>query len=116
MKLQILILLIPILAFGQSNSNFDELIDKTNYYFKQYSKLEEHSNKLPISSFGLSKLEIQEIINSVDDDYSLSPNKDSVDVYLMTTFFQEKIKNQINQLVKQPDFKNKIIRNLIKYE
>ena len=114
MKTIITLILLPIIAFGQTKSNFKKLIDETNHYLSQYSKLNPYDHKyLPISGFGLSKNEIKELLIDADYDATLSQNKDSIYTYHMTHYFKEKIIERINLIIRHPDFRKVNIKELI---
>lgn len=103
--------------FGQKNSNFNKLIEETNHYLYQYSRLYPFGESyLPISSFGISKKEIRELLNEASYDATLTKNKDSIATYHMIGFIAEKIEQKIEQIAKHPGFlKNNIkLKELIK--
>ena len=109
-----LLLSVPFISFGQAQSNFNKLIDITNHCLKQYAKLTPFGDEyFPISSFDLSKMEIKDLIIEAGDDDALSKNKDSIQSYFMITYFQEKIIDQINQIVKTPDFQASKMKELL---
>ena len=114
MKILLVLLFLPFLAFGENHSDFDKLIDETNHYLNEYSRLTPFGdNYLPISSFGLSQKEVEELVNDADYGAMLTENKDSVESYYMIFYFQEKIVERINKIVSHPNFKNVNIRDLI---
>ncbi len=98
--------------FGQTKSDFKKLIEETNHYLTQYSKLTPFGY-YPISEFKLSKKETIELLIDADYDATLSQNKDSIQSYHMIFYFQEKIIERINQLTSHPEFQKVNIRQLI---
>jgi len=114
MKILITLFFLPFLAFGQTKADFKKLIEETNHYLTQYSKLTPFGDEYyPISGFGLSKKEIKELLIDADYDATLSQNKDSIQSYHMIFYFQEKITERINQIIRHPDFQKVNIKELI---
>ncbi|WP_196887900.1 hypothetical protein [Aureivirga sp. CE67] len=114
MKTLITLFFLPFLAFSQTKADFNKLIEDTNEYLTQYSKLRAYGEEYyPISEFGLSKREIKKLLIDADYDATLSKNKDSIQNYHMIFYFQEKITKRINQIVRHQDFQKVNIQELI---
>ncbi|MCL2312236.1 MAG: hypothetical protein FWC41_07095 [Firmicutes bacterium] len=116
-KLILLLIFVPVIAFGQKQENFNKLIDKLNHCLLEYDKLTafgSFDNYYPINDFGLSKQEIKELIADADSDEILSANKDSIQEYQMILFFQGDIVRYIDKIIKHPDFLKYDITNLLK--
>jgi len=67
-KVILLLIFVPVIAFGQKQENFNKLIDKLNHCLLEYDKLTafgSSDNYYPINGFGLSKQEIKELIVDV---------------------------------------------------
>lgn len=115
MKILTTLILLPFIVFGQPKTDFKKLVEETNHYLTQYSKLIPFGNEYyPISGFGLSKKEIKELLLDADYDTTLSNNKDSIQSHFMIGYFQGKIEEQINKIVKHPNFRQINIKELIK--
>lgn len=104
-----------MIGYGQVETDFKKLVEATNHYLNQYSKLSPFGDEYyPISSFGLSIKQINELLVDAEQEAMLSNNKDSIRAYYMILYFQKKISFQINQIVKHPDFRIANIQELIK--
>lgn len=110
-KLIVALTLLPLIALAQKQRPFKKLIEETNHYLNEYAELSPFGDEyLALSGFELSRREIKELLKEADYDATLSKGKDSIQGYHMIYFFQNKILNQINQVVEHPDFlKNDII-------
>ena len=114
MKILITLIFLPFIAFGQTKVDFKKLIEETNHYLIQYSKLTPRGVEYyPISEFGLSKKEIKELLIDADYDATLSQNKDSIQSDHMIFYYQKKITERINQIIRHPDFQKVNIKELI---
>ncbi|MDG5816149.1 hypothetical protein QA601_13730 [Chitinispirillales bacterium ANBcel5] len=114
MKILFTVILLPIIVFGQTKSDFEKLIEETNQYLNQYSLLSPFADEYySISTFGLSKKEIKEDFEDEYYDEMLSENKDSIQSYYMIMYFQRKITENINQIVKHPYFCKVSIKELL---
>lgn len=101
--------------YGQVKKDFKKLIEETNHYLTQYSKLTPFGNEYyPISEFGLSKKEIKELLIEADYPATLPQNKDSIESLFIIFYFHGKIEEKINQIIKHPDFQKVNIKELIK--
>ncbi|RLD57884.1 MAG: hypothetical protein DRJ01_13305 [Bacteroidetes bacterium] len=109
-KLILILAFFPLILLGQKQPAFKKLIKEINYYLNEYEKLSPLGDEYyPILGFGLSSQEITELINEADYDATLTKNKDSIQSYHMIEFFQTKIEDRIDKIVKHPDFiKNNI--------
>src|SRR5690606_33779060 len=99
MKLILILIFVPFVLFGQKRTNFSKLIEETNYYLNNYSKLSPYGEYYAISDFGLSKQEIKGLIEDADYDDMLTKNKDSIGSFHMISFIAEKIERKIDQIV-----------------
>ena len=121
MKLKILLLFIffPIIALGQKPGDFNNLVEKINHCLLEYVELSPfgaYNNYCPVEDFGLSKQEMKELIKDADSKEVLSANKDSIQESYMIEFFQNKIVDYFDSIIKHPDFFKNDINNLIKEE
>lgn len=91
-------------VYGQSQKSFDKLVAATNTYITQYSTLYPYEEYYEIKQFGLSKNEIQQLIAESNDDDALTTNKDSIATFHIIGFFQEKIFDNIQQLIVHNNF------------
>ena len=88
MKIFITLFLFPVIMYGQVKKDFKKLIEETNHYLTQYSKLTPFGNEYyPISEFGLSKKEIKELLIEADYPATLPQNKDSIESLFIIFWF-----------------------------
>lgn len=114
MKFILTLILVPVLAFGQKPSSFKKLIKETNKSLNHYEQLSSFSDQYyQISSFGLSKKETEVLISEANNESALTKNNDSIFSQGMISYFQGKIINQINQIIRHSEFQKHDIKKLI---
>lgn len=114
MKLNfLLLLLIPVLSFGQNNTSFTKLINETNHYLKEYEKVYPLDKVYSITDFDLSEEEKLELIEFSEEDDWLTATTDSVDAFSMIAYLQHKIIGNIKDIIAHEDFLKYDITRLI---
>ncbi|WNM18871.1 hypothetical protein [Flavobacterium capsici] len=115
MKTLVTLLLIPFLALAQKKAPpFNKVIKETNYYLDQYTRVSPFDSYYALSSFKVTNKQIMDYLkNSEEFDNTPLKYKDSVDGNILMNYLQDKIINQIYQLVKHPDFKKNDIIKLL---
>ncbi len=117
-RLLIVFIFFPLLAIAQKEKPFNTLIEETNHYLNQYSRLFPFDDEYKsISSFGLSEKEKKDLLDFVsskpDNDSELSENHDSISNWYMIYYYQEKIKKHLKSIVNHSYFSQCDIRKLI---
>jgi hypothetical protein len=114
LTLTLIILIVPLALWSQEKSSFLKLIEETNQYLHNYSKLYPIGDQfVSIKDFGFSKKEIKEITQNTNRNHALSKNKDSIEVFELIYYFQEKISGHIHKIINHPDFLKHEIQKLI---
>ena len=80
----------------------------------QYSKVSPFGEEyIAIKEFDFSKKEKKQLIKEADYDAVLSKNKDSIQQFHMIFYYQDRILDQLDELLKHPDFKKNDIAKMI---